>query len=444
MTLANHPSVKAFRARTAEVSSAPPEKLDAERLRQICLDAGADDVGFIDVDQADIADEARHMRVVMPDATSAISIIVRMNREPLRSVHRSMANLEFHATNDAVNHATRNIVRALEEMGVKAVNASVGFPMEMRNFPGRTWSVQHKTIAVAAGMGQIGIHRNVIHPKFGNFILLGTVILNRAISTAAQPIDYNPCLECKLCVAACPVGAISPAGEFNFGACYTHNYRDFMGGFNQWIDTIADAKSASEYGERYTDAETAGMWQSLSYGPNYNAAYCLAVCPAGDDIIGTYLDDRKGYKQAVVDPLVDFPETIYVTKGSDAEAWVKKRFPNKRAKRIPPSLKVASIQGFINGLPLTFNRTRAKGFKGCFHFTFTGRDAAELTVTIDDGSLEVTPGLHGKPDVAVTIDGRHWVKLMRREKSLMAALLTRRLKTRGNIKLFRKFGSLFG
>ena len=34
-----------------------------------------------------------------------------------------------------------------------------------------------------------------------------------------QPLDYNPCLECKLCVAACPVGAISKEGEFNFSAC---------------------------------------------------------------------------------------------------------------------------------------------------------------------------------------------------------------------------------
>jgi len=59
--------------------------------------------------------------------------------------------------------------------------------------------ISHKPVAVAAGIGQMGIHRNVIHPKFGNFILLGTVL-----------VVYNPCLECKLCVAACPTGAISP------------------------------------------------------------------------------------------------------------------------------------------------------------------------------------------------------------------------------------------
>jgi hypothetical protein len=41
-------------------------------------------------------------------------------------------------------------------------------------FPGKIWVVSHKPLAVAAGLGHMGIHRNVIHPKFGNFILLGT------------------------------------------------------------------------------------------------------------------------------------------------------------------------------------------------------------------------------------------------------------------------------
>jgi epoxyqueuosine reductase QueG len=73
----------------------------------------------------------------------------------------------------------------------------------------------------------MGVHRNVIHPKFGNFILLGTILLDAEVSETSRPIDYNPCLECKLCVAACPVGAISSGGDFNFSACYTHNYREF-------------------------------------------------------------------------------------------------------------------------------------------------------------------------------------------------------------------------
>ena len=44
----------------------------------------------------------------------------------------------------------------------------------------------------------MGIHRNVIHPKFGNFILLGTVVMDAEVATYSKLIDYNPCLKCKL------------------------------------------------------------------------------------------------------------------------------------------------------------------------------------------------------------------------------------------------------
>jgi len=124
---------------------------------------------------------------------------------------------------------------------------------------------------VAAGLGRMGIHRNVIHPRFGNFILLGTVLIAAEATAYVQPLSYNPCLECKLCVAACPVGAIAPNGDFNFSACYTHNYREFLGGFTDWVEQIADSKSALDYRKKVSDPESASMWQSLSFGARANA-----------------------------------------------------------------------------------------------------------------------------------------------------------------------------
>ncbi len=87
-----------------------------------------------------------------------------MNRGPIRSPARSAANLEFHASYDDANEVARQVVTKLESMGIQAMNPSVGFPMEMDNFPGRLWVVSHKPVAVEAGLGRVGIHRNVIHP----------------------------------------------------------------------------------------------------------------------------------------------------------------------------------------------------------------------------------------------------------------------------------------
>ena len=212
----------------------------------------------------------------------------------------------------------------------------------------------HKPVAVAAGLGHMGIHRNVIHPRFGNFILLGTVLIGAEATAYDQPISYNPCLECKLCVAACPVGAIAPNGDFNFSACYTHNYREFMGGFTDWVEQIADSKDALDYRRKVSDPESASMWQSLSFGANYKAAYCLSVCPAGEDVIGPFLTHKAEHLREVVRPLQEKEETVYVVAGSDAEEHVARRFPLKTIKRVGNGLRPRTIQRFLSGLRLTF------------------------------------------------------------------------------------------
>src|SRR3954468_7154679 len=223
--LEDHPSVVRFRQSEPRPHSS---RIDVERLRRLCRDAGADDVGVVSIDRPELDDQRAEILGLYPWTKGLISIVCRMNREPIRSPARSVANLEFHHVGDHTNEVASKIVSVLETEGVRAVNPSMGFPMEIDRFPDKVWVVSHKPVAVAAGLGQMGIHRNVIHPKFGNFILLGTVLIGAEATAYDQPISYNPCLECKLCVAACPVGAIAPDGHFNFSACYTHNYREFM------------------------------------------------------------------------------------------------------------------------------------------------------------------------------------------------------------------------
>ncbi|HXW22521.1 MAG TPA: 4Fe-4S binding protein, partial [Rhodomicrobium sp.] len=141
----------------------------------------------------------------------------------------------------------------------------------------------------------MGIHRSLIHPKFGSFVLLGTVLIAQAFEESSKRLDFNPCLECKLCVAACPVGALKQDGYFDFSACLTHNYQQFLGGFANFVEDVASSKSIRDYRSKVSYSETVERWQSLSYGPNYNAAYCIAVCPAGEDVIGPYLADKRSH-----------------------------------------------------------------------------------------------------------------------------------------------------
>ena len=302
MNTPEHPTVEAYRRKALPEKISEP--LDAAWLRQLCLDAGADDVGFLEIDRPALAEERPHIQRAFPHTRSVISFVLRMNRENVRSPARSIANSEFHHTGDEVNDVARCITAALERAGIRALNPPMGFPMEAdRWMTERIWTVAHKPIAVAAGLGHMGIHRNVIHPRFGNFILLGTILVGADISAYSHELDYNPCLKCKLCVAACPVGAIGADGAFNFSACYTHNYREFMGGFGDWVETVAESRNGKDYRRRVKDSETVSTWQSLAFGANYKAAYCMAVCPAGEDVIGPYLASKKDFADDVMRPL---------------------------------------------------------------------------------------------------------------------------------------------
>jgi ferredoxin len=444
--LSDHPTVRRVRARPAPDGARHAQPLDPAWLRTLCREAGADDAGFVSIDHPDLAGQREDILALFPAAKALISVVCRMNRENIRTPMRSVANLEFHLATDEVNDVTRRIVRALDSDGVRAMTGgAAGFPMEADRWEtGRIWLISHKPIAVAAGLGRMGIHRNVIHPQFGSFVLLGTVVVASDIASYAEPLDYNPCVECKLCVAACPTGAISPDGQFNFAACYIHNYREFMGGFGDWVESIAASGSAEAYRQKVSGAETVSMWQSLSFGANYKAAYCLSVCPAGEDVIAPFLDDRRQFVDQIVKPLRDKAETIYVAPGTDAEDHVARSLPNKRIRRVGSALpRQRSIRGFLRALPLVFQRGRSKGLDATYHFTFTGREEATATIIIRDQTLRVTESLSGDPDLRITADSETWLRFLRKEASLPWALIRRRIRIKGPPRLLAAFGRCF-
>ena len=446
VSLDQHPTVITARNRRSADADRPAVSID--ELKQLCLDCGADDVGLISIDRTELDDQREDILRHAPWTKSLLSFVCRMNREPIRSTARSMANLEFHSTGEHVNDVARKVVANLESRGIRAVNPSMGFPMEMAEFPGKIWFVSHKPVAVAAGLGQMGIHRNVIHPKYGNFVLLGTILLDYHVETRvehaeSQPIDYNPCLECKLCVAACPVGAISPQGDFNFNACYTHNYREFMGGFNDWVEHVADSSNRNEYRKHFSDAETASVWQSLSFGANYKAAYCLAVCPAGEEVISPWLDDRKSFMQDTLRPLQEKEENVYVIPGSDAADHVVKKFPHKTPRYVRGSLHAKSIDAFLEYMPLQFQPAQSKGVTATYHFTFTGNEERNATVRIADGALHIEDGHQGNANLKVTADAETWLGFLRREQTLFWALVTLRIRLWGSPTWLIQFGKCF-
>lgn len=74
--------------------------LSAEDLLSLCLEAGADDAGFVDIGRESLVVEKPGLLKIYPRVKSLISIVQVMNRENLQSPERYPANNEFHRTID--------------------------------------------------------------------------------------------------------------------------------------------------------------------------------------------------------------------------------------------------------------------------------------------------------------------------------------------------------
>src|SRR3954447_12146416 len=107
MKLEDHPTVRRIRLKT--IDSAPPRKepLDARWLKQLVLDAGADDVGFVEIGRAALDEQREDILKAFPRTKTLISLVVRMNREAIRTPARSVSNTEFHHSGDEVNDIAR-------------------------------------------------------------------------------------------------------------------------------------------------------------------------------------------------------------------------------------------------------------------------------------------------------------------------------------------------
>jgi epoxyqueuosine reductase QueG len=303
----------------------------AEAIKKICLDAGADDVGLVDLDRESVRKEREGVLHVYPLTRSIIAIVTVNNRENIQSPARYVANEEFHHTGDKTSSISREILRRLNRLGIRGVVVNKGWPMALDRYPGKIWDVSHKITAVEAGLGHMGMNRLVLHPKYGSCIQLESILINGVLDGYDRPLEENPCIKCNLCAAVCPTGAITKDQPFDFLACLTHTYRDNSVGFQNWVEAMITSHDMAEYRSHFDDRETAFMWQSLMFRMSYRCSYCMAVCPAGEEVKPVYLGNKKEHVERVLKPLRDRREPVYVMAGSNAESRAR-RNPNKEVR----------------------------------------------------------------------------------------------------------------
>jgi len=72
-----------------------------------------------------------------------------------------------------------------------------------------------------------------------------------------------------------------------------------------------------------------------------------------------------------------------------------------------------------------------------------GEFPTKATYIVQNQSLEILLEHQGVPDLVITAKENDWVRFLNKDLNLFWALITRKIKTKGNLKHFQNFGKIF-
>jgi epoxyqueuosine reductase QueG len=435
----------------------------AELVRRVR--AIADDAGVVSIDHPALAHEVDEIRYVYPHARSLIVLVAEENKPSMQSRYLPTANHELYETEERLfrwNHEVLGVVKAL---GGAGLTTTIGWPQEVsQRWPDKIWPLSHKLVAQAAGLGIIGTSRNFLHHRFGAYCLIDTVVTNLEFDAAeydAVPAaDWNPCLECNLCVASCPTEAIKADGEFDFMACYNHTYRDSIPGFLDFARDLAEGRP-KRFEHRWSDAELAALWQSLAFRVEYRCFNCVATCPAEiHEAFHTERSERRAYVEEHLKPLTHTRRHVEQQFVIDTPAARERWGIPPGEYRTPPDpsrpgqtgtvrlvqlqrIRVSNVDTMMRTMPFYFRASDAAGLDFTCQLEFTGPGGGEWVLRVAEQRCNVRPGKAEAPDLTVRCDGRVFLGIHRGEVNPVVALLLGRIRLRGRRGLFLVFPRIF-
>ncbi len=154
---------------------------------------------------------------LLPGAKSVIALALPLRKEHIHSfLTKESWNNHCENRKEAVKRLYTlgdTLVKILHDAGYSSVNvdinnnyrpeAGAADVTEMTDF---LPEFSHRYAAVAAGIGRLGWSGNLMTPKYGALVELGSVITTAPLTPDALiPDAEHPCDGCRMCSAVCPV-----------------------------------------------------------------------------------------------------------------------------------------------------------------------------------------------------------------------------------------------
>ncbi len=103
----------------------------------------------------------------------------------------------------------------------------------------------------------------------------------------------------------------------------------------------------------------------------------------------------------------------------------------------------ATIPESFQGLQAAFLPDRASTVNKTIQFDFTGAEPGTWRLTIANGTISYAQEAAENPDATVIVDSEDWLKLLRGELNPMSAVLSGKLKIKGEMTLMAQFQTWF-
>ena len=109
----------------------------------------------------------------------------------------------------------------------------------------------------------------------------------------------------------------------------------------------------------------------------------------------------------------------------------------------PVADQPATIPESFQGLQSAFLPDRAQSVNKVIQCDFTGAEEGAWNMTIAHGAFSYAQGIAENPNATVTVDSQDWLKLLRGELNPMTAVISGKLKIKGDMTLLAQFQTWF-
>ncbi len=102
-----------------------------------------------------------------------------------------------------------------------------------------------------------------------------------------------------------------------------------------------------------------------------------------------------------------------------------------------------SVQDYFDTLEARFQADKADGVDAVIQWNIEGPSGGDWHVLVKEGAFTLHTGSHADPSVAIVINDDNWLKLINGQLNGPMAVMTRKMKVNGNIRLARKMDQMF-